>query len=579
MTSDWVKLPVFLKNGHKTEVTATVSDDFGTAIILGSPFLHNVGAVLDYDSYLLKTKFGAIPLELSPNLQQSNAKVNVHAVSEVSHEDRKVLDDLLENAYLDNQQKEQVRDLFLEFHDLWAGNPRGATDVYKHKIKVTTDRPVRQKPRRFTPDQQKIIDEEVQKMLEQGVIRPSHSPHAQEVVLVRKKTGGWRFCVDYRRLNDVTVPDEHPLPRIQDLIRSVRDSKFFVTLDLRSGYWQILMDNDSIPFTAFRTRSALYEFLVMAFGLCNAPASFSRLMDKILGDLYWLGVGVYLDDVLVHSSSFETAMKLLREVLTRLRKAKLTLAINKIALFPRSLLYLGYILEDGMIRPNVKRVEVLKRIKTPKSVKDVRSLLGCIGYFRQFIPNYSRIAEPLNRLLRKNVKFEWSPSCESAKNELIDLLVEVTLSNPLDGDLLKLETDASDTAIGAALYCRKTQEDPWKPVEFLSKNLSPTERNWPVHEREAFAIVHGLDKFAAYLRGRKFDVFTDNASLQWMNTSRPGKIARWAAFIQEFGHFRIIHRAGNTNLCADFLSRQIDNEEAYLPDLRPFGRSRQIFRT
>lgn len=564
--SQWVIMDLQLSNGQQCEITAVVAKEFGTALLLGSPFLHETGAIIDYGSYLLKTKYGATQLVVADNLPESNRKVHAITVPKVTENDQKLLTDLLAVADLTDLQKKEVRDLLLEFSDLWAGNPRGTTTVCRHSINVTTNRPVRQKPRRFTPEQQQVIDKEVAEMLKNGIIRPSNSPHAQEVVLVKKKTGDWRFCVDYRKINDITIPDEHPLPRIQDLVRSVRNSKYFCALDLRSGYWQILMDEKAIPYTAFRTRSGLYEFLVMAFGLKNAPATFSRLMDKVVGDMYWRGVCVYLDDVLIHSCEFTLALQLLREVLTRLRAAKLTLAVNKCLFFPKSLLYLGYLIENGTLRPNPGRIEALKRIKTPKNVRDVRSLLGCIGYFRQFISNYSYVAEPLNRLLRKGVPFVWSKECEVAKNQLINQLVVATLSNQMDGEFLKLETDASNIAIGAALYCRTTKEDPWRPIEFLSKSLSNTERNWPVHEREAYAIVYSLEKFDAYLRGKKFDVYTDNASLKWMNTAKPGKIARWAGRLGEY-FMTIYHRPGKSNVCADFLSRYVDNEpERFLPD-------------
>lgn len=565
-TSKWVKVPLKLSNGQHYDLIATVADSFGTAIILGSPFLRGLKVKIDYETNLMTTKFGSIPCYQAVDLHKSNELVNCITVTRLKDGDEKLLDDHLVNSVLSDDQKEKVKALLRKFASLWVDNPRGATHVIRHKITLDKPRIVRQKPRRFSPAEQKIIDEEIDKMLKAGVIRISNSPHAQEVVLVMKKTGDWRFCIDFRRLNDFTVSDEFPLPRISDLVRGIKDSKFFVALDLRSGYWQVLMDPDSIQYTAFRTRSGLYEFTVMPFGLKTAPATFSRLMDLVLGDMYWKGVCVYLDDVLVHSQTFEGVMTLLEEVLSRLKDANLTLAINKCEFFPKRLEYLGFIAEDGVLKPNIEKIEALKKIKTPRNVKDVRSLLGCVGYFRIFIPDFSRLAEPLNRLLRKGVRFQWSTGCEKARNELIDLLIRATLSNPLDSDFLKVETDASDTSISGALFCRSSEDDSWRPVEFLSKNLNQTQRNWPVHEREAFAIVHSLDKFDPYLRGRKFDVYTDNASLKWMNTTKKGKVARWAALLGEFD-MNVIYRPGKTNVCADFLSRYVDNSpEVYLPD-------------
>lgn len=565
LTSKWVKLWLRLTNGQACMVTAVVSPEFGTALILGSPFLHDVEANIDFGSGLISTKFGAMPCVSARSLGDSNSAF-LAQVSVSKEEDVEVLNELLGKSNLSGNERERVKDLLCEFSSLWAGNPRGATNVLRHQIRLSNVRPIRQKPRRFTPEQNKIIDDEVKKMLSAGVIRPSQSPYAHEVVLVKKKTGDWRFCIDFRRLNDMTIADEHPLPRIQDLVRSIRNSKYFVALDLRSGYWQVLMEDNSIPFTAFRSHLGLYEFTVMPFGLKTAPATFSRLMDKVIGDMYWDGVCVYLDDVLIYGETFGEVLTKLREVLTRLRAAGLTLALNKSEFFPHRLLYLGYIIEDGMLKPNPARVEALNKIKAPTNVSEVRSLLGCFGYLRQFIPKYAQLSEPINQLLRKGTKFRWTEVHERAKANMIKALTGAVLSNPIEGDLLKLETDASDTAIGAALYCRRTKEDPWQPIEFLSKNLNEVQRRWPVHEKEGFAIIHSLEKFDAYLRGRRFEVYTDNASLKWMKASKTGKVARWASRMAEYD-MDIIYRPGKTNLCADFLSRFIENEpDEFLPN-------------
>lgn len=233
------------------------------------------------------------------------------------------------------------------------------------------------------------------------------------------------------------------------------------------------MEPTSALLTAFRTRSGLYKFKVMPFGLKTAPATFCRLMDRIIGNLYWNGICVYLDDVLIHGKEFPEVMAKFQEVLTRLSDANLTLALNKCLFFPKQLLYLGFIIEGGIIKPNPQRIQALQNIKTSSNVSMIRSLLGYVGYFREFIPAFSQKAEALNRLLRKNVLFAWTEACEHAKQQLINDLCEVTLANPLEGDLFKLETDASDLAIGAALYCRTTEEEEeWKPVEFLSQTKS-----------------------------------------------------------------------------------------------------------
>ena len=431
-------------------------------------------------------------------------------------------------------------------------------------LEVTTSRPPVARPRRHSPEAQKVMEEELDRMLAAGVVRPSRSPYVSEVVLVKKKTGDWRFCVDFRPLNRITVLDKHPLPRIQDLVRAVRDSTHFVALDLRAGYWQILMEEKSIPLTAFRCVRGLFEFLVMPFGLSNAPATFQRAMEHIFGDLYFSGALTYLDDILVHGRSFDEVLDRLRTVLERLRTAGLTLNLAKCDFFPTAVRYLGHVLSAGELRPDPKRVDALARVQPAANVKGMRALLGMFGHYWQFFPNYAHITEPLTRLLKKTAAFVWGPAQDQALVTLKSQLATLTLSNPLEGDEYLLETDASDRALGAIISCRSSPAEEWRPIEFASKTLSDTARRWPAHEKEAFAIVWALEKFDCYLRGRSFRVFTDCASLQWMNNSTTGKVSRWASRMAEY-QMELHHKAGKLMEHVDFLSREIPPEEGLAP--------------
>ena len=470
----------------------------------------------------------------------------------------------LKNTALEGHQRHRVIDLLLQFRDLWEGDRRGATPTTTHTITLTTTRPLATRPRRFTPEQQRAIETEVQAIEAADVIEDSESPYASDVVLVRKPTGAWRFCIDFRLINQYTVTDKYPLPPISDLIRNIRESSVFVALDLRSGYWQIPMDPISKAITAFRTPRGLKQFKVMPFGLTNAPATFQRMMDELIGDLYWNGVLVYLDDVLIHAKTFDRAFALFEIVLTRFRRADLTLNLTKCDLFPTSIKYLGFIIEKGCLRPNPAKIKALRHVKTPTNVSQVRSILGLAGFYRQFIPNYSQKAEPLNALLRANTRFRWTEIHDKAVKSLLEGLAEQVLANPEVDECLRLETDASDIAIGAILSCSKDRST-WRPIEFMSKTLSDTQRRWPVHEREAWAIVAAINKFDCYLRGREFDVITDNASLKWMSKSTVGKIARWAARLAEYS-MTVYHRSGHKMEHVDFLSRYVDNYEYGLQD-------------
>lgn len=319
------------------------------------------------------------------------------------------------------------------------------------------------------------------------------------------------------------------------------------------------MDEKSIPYTAFRTHRGLFEWLVMPFGLTNAPASFQRAMNELFADLRWRGVLVYLDDILVHGRSFDEVLVKLDEVLTRLSGAGYTLNLEKCNFFPRAMKYLGFILEDGAIKPDPAKVSAYDNIKTPENPSMVRSLLGHFGYYRQFINGYSQIVKKITELTKKGVPFKWTKSCDTAVDQLKAAMKDVVLHNPTIGEEFKLETDASDHTVGAILSSRKDKDSEWRPVEFASKTLSLTEQRWPTHEKEAFAIVWALDKFDAYLRGREFEVYTDNASLQWMNSVTKGKIARWASRMAEY-RMKLFHKSGHAMEHVDFLTRGVDTE-------------------
>ncbi|KAH0489038.1 MAG: hypothetical protein KVP17_001614 [Porospora cf. gigantea B] len=752
-----------------------------------------------------------------------------------------------------------LKRLLHEYGGLWRGERRGCAKILSHRIRTTTDRPVVTRPRTFTSEQQRVLAKELQSMLSAGVIEPSDSPHASEIVLVKKKTGDWRVCVDYRNVNDVTVPDRYPLPRIADLIREVRQSRFFVALDLRAGYWQVRMDAASIPYTAFRCTGGLYQFTVMPFGLRNAPATFQRLVDCVVGDLRYEGVLAYLDDILVHGQTEEDTLSRLTEVLRRLKAAGLTLNLAKCDFFPRRLHYLGQVIEDGRLLPDPGRVRQLQAWKVPRTVTELRSLLGLFAYYQDFIPEYAALMAPLHQLLRgsakeekiranldapqsasaqasptllsiardftdyirahpeglfsapvsdspdlesfltelrsasrdlpqwtrqrrvyiledtlatgkstlvnqlvpstdglshvvaeewldvssrygwslgqvlslptipqqnlilaltiiglgrarqrepeaavvisdrsvlsvmiqwghqdsvqvgrwileappltlyslvdtrffvadfpdevvrdhvrrrgrrigdvseeafyfdddgarykaakhgllryqiwlkatfvhvegagyperrfqtlreqglvlpdaycgavipqkatakaKNRPIQWSQECTSAVSTAIHRLSESVLTIPVDGDDYLLETDASGVAVGAILSVKRG--DKWLPVAFHSKALTGPMERWPVYEQEAFAIVEGVRKFDAFLRGRAFTVHTDHASLRWMLEATKGKVARWASRLAEY-EMTILHKSGTSLSHVDFLSRYLDTDPD--PGLEP----------
>jgi hypothetical protein len=581
-TTGTVEIEFTLPTGDSVIQQFLIMKGLNTGILFGLPFLCEINAEIKIQQGILKTKFGIIEISYGYALPNANdvsnwckgegfvghmCEVMDSAINDMD-ETKKIMDSALQDRFnqadLTKEQKVKVAKLMMEFQDLWKEKRRGAAVTTRHRIELTTTRPLATRARRFTAEQQKVIEHEILEMEAAGVIEDSHSPYSSDIVLVRKTTGEWRVCIDFRLLNQFTVDDKFPLPPIQDLIRSIRESSCFVTLDLRMGYWQIPMHDNSKKYTAFRTARGLKQFLVMPFGLKTAPATFQRLMNELFGDMFWNGVLVYLDDILIHGNSFEEVYDRLTEVLKRLRGANLTLRLDKCDLFLRQIKYLGFIVGEGVLKPNPKKVEALRNAKIPTNVHEVRSLLGLAGFYRQFIDHYAIKAEPLTRLLRKSQKFYWGKEQAKSMNALLEGLIDKVLANPAIDEKLKLETDASDIAVGAILSCSKDGVH-WRPVEFMSKVLNDTQRRWPVHEREAYAIVAALNKFDCYLRGRHFEIITDNSSLQWMAKATTGKISRWAARMAEYSPI-IKHKSGKLMEHVDFLSRYVSPPEECLAD-------------
>lgn len=560
-TSHWVMLSLALVTGQTLLVPFVVLPKLRAMMILGAPTLDAIGGVLDYPRSLLKTSAGNIHLIRRSGPAPPPVRVlKVAVATPLGEDDQKLLDKAVESAQVLEAERGELRRILLEFSDLWRESRRGETVLVEHDIIVDTPYPIRQAPRRHSPEAQRIIDEQVQAMLKDNVIVPSSSCHVSEITLVRKKnTTEKRFCIDFRKVNEHTVPDQYPIPMIRDLVRQVRDSRYFIALDLRSGYWQVPMAKRAQSLTAFRARDGLYEFRVMPFGLKNAPATFCRLMGKVLSDLYWDGVEVYLDDILIHAKTASRVLALFRIVLQRLRAAGLTLGLKKCNFFPKKLLYLGYVFDEEGMKPNQDKVAALRQIRNPANVKELRGLIGLLSYFRMFIPNFAEVAEPMTRLLRRGTPFVWTEECTKAREVLTDALVHATLTNPLDGDELRVETDASDIAIAAILSCKRPTEEIWRSVEFLGKILSDAERRWPAHEREMWAVVYALRKWECYLKGRKVQLLTDNKSLTWMRSASRGKVARWAMSLAEYD-LDVRHRSGAKNLAADYLSRYVPHD-------------------
>ena len=453
-----------------------------------------------------------------------------------------------------------IVELLEEYEDVFQSpdEPLGRTGVVKHTIDVQGHPPIKQAPRRLPYHRQEIVKEELKKMLEQDLIRPSDSPWASPIVLVTKKDGTTRFCVDYRKLNDVTRKDAFPLPRIDESLDTLGGAKYFCTLDLASGYWQVEMAEEDRAKTAFCTKYGLFEFNVMPFGLCNAPATFEKLTERALAGLQWEECLVYIDDVIIFGRTFLEVLQRLARVLERFRLYQLKIKAKKCDLFKKIVEFLGHLVSEEGIQCDPKKLSRVKEWPTPKNVSEVRSFLGLAGYYRKFINNFSTLAGPLVELTQKDVPFTWSERQEFSMQELKkSLLTAPVLAYPdMDRPFL-LDTDASGTGIGGVLS--QVQPDgEERPVAYASFTLNKSQRRYCTTKRELLAVITMIEHFKQYLVGRHFVVRTDHASLLWLKAFKDpeGILARWLARLELY-NFQMKYREGRLHMNADTLSRLV----------------------
>ena len=370
----------------------------------------------------------------------------------------------------------------------------GRTQAVMHDIDTGSTRPIRCNPRKLSPKKIKVQQELVDKMLEEGQIEHSVSAWSTPTVLVTKKDGTTRFCVDYRRLNNSTRKDAFPLPRIDDSLNSLSGQSWFSTLDLASGYWQVRLSEDAKPKTAFATHSGLFHFAVMPFGLCNAPATFERLMSQVMRGLHWKRCLVYIDDILVFGHDFESALESLELVLIRVAEYGLQLKSTKCNLFRSSVPFLGHIVGRAGLECDPSKVSAVANWIPPSTTKGVREFLGFTGYYRRFVPDYSTVAQPLVRLLGKDCKFQWTDACQDAFKALRALLIKApVLAFPKEDLPYIVDTDASDYGIGGVLsQCIEGTEH---VIAYYSKSLNPAQQKYCTTRRELLAVVATLDHF------------------------------------------------------------------------------------
>jgi hypothetical protein len=443
--------------------------------------------------------------------------------------------------HLNLEEKASIQNLCAKFSDVFhlEDDEFTCTNATNHKISIKADQiPLHTKPYRLPYFHREEIKVQTEKMLQDGVIRPSHSAWNSPLLVVPKKKDKfgktkWRVVVDFRNLNEVTVGDAFPLPNITEILDQLGGSKYFSVMDLNCGFHQLELDEESKKLTAFSTPYGHFEYTRMPFGLRNAPATFQRLMNAVLSGLQGTSCFIYMDDTVIYGNNLEEHNRKLERVLERFRKFNLKLQPDKCEFLRKEVAYLGHILTENGIRPNPDKIECVKSFPVPTNVTKLKSFLGLVNYYRKFIENLSKIALPLTKLTSKKSKYEWTMKCQEA---------------------FDLTTDASGLAIGSVLSQGELGSD--LPIAFASRQLTPAELNYDTAEKEMLAIVWSVRHFRPYLYGMDFKIYTDHRNLQWLfdKTDPSSRLVRWRIDLSEIKH-KIIYKPGKINTNADALSR------------------------
>ena len=458
------------------------------------------------------------------------------------------------NPELTSCQKQQVTDLLQEFSCVFSDLP-GSTTLIEHKIQLSNEDPIRKKPYPIPYHMRETVAEEVEQMLKLGVIRVCDSPFASPIVLVKKKDGKIRFCIDFRLLNLRTVFSTEPMMLSSDIYTKLHGHRYLSKFDMTKGYWQIPLEESSQEKTCFLTPQGSFCFLKMPFGLVNAAATFNKMARKLLKGLVYSDS--YIDDILCHTPTWDDHLAELRRLFERLKSSNLTVKPSKCQIGYKDLTYVGNQVSGQGMKPEESKILNILAVPSPTTKKQVRSFLGFIGYYSKYIPNFSAVAAPLSDLTRKGQPncVVWKEPQEKAFKSLKEHLAKRPILHVPDfSKPFILQSDASENGLGAVLV--QEYDDGRFAVEYASKKLLPRERNYSVIEKECYALVWAVKKFAAYLHGREFEVETDHHPLMYLNKAKleNSRLMRWALALQSFS-FKIRAIKGSDNVAADYLSR------------------------
>ena len=501
------------------------------------------------------------------------ATISSHTASPSIQEQIETLD----LGALPSEDQRPARELLQKYSTVFSTHDGdlGCTDLISHEIPLLDDAPVRQRYRRIPPSEYEEAKNHINQLLESRVIRESSSPFASPIVLVRKKDGSLRMCVDYRQLNARTRRDAFPLPRIEESLDSLAGARWFSAMDLASGYNQVPVAEKDRAKTAFCTPFGLFEWNRMPFGLCNAPGTFQRLMERLFGDQQCQTLLLYLDDIIIFSSTVAQHLQRMEVVLGRLQRENLKAKLSKCAFFKSEVQYLGHVISSKGVSTDPSKIAAVAEWRKPSTVTELRSFLGFASYYRRFVEGFAKLAAPLHalaaeldgtkvkraarRISDKNFSAHWSEQCQLGFEALKDKLTTAPVLAYADFSLpFILEVDASHSGLGAVLS--QEQGGKVRPVAFASRGLKPTERNMSNYSSmklEFVALKWAMtEKFREYLLGHRCMVYTDNNPLAHLSSAKLGAVEqRWASELAPFD-FELKYRSGRSNRNADALSRQ-----------------------
>lgn len=456
----------------------------------------------------------------------------------------------------------ELRNVFSELYDVdYISNKELRNEDFDFDMKIILkhEQPITFRPRRLSYSEQRDLRVIIDELLTEGIIRESNSPYSSPIVLVRKKSGGYRLCVDYRELNKITIKDNFPTPLIDDQLDRLKNKKIFTSLDLKNGFHHVRMNEKSVQYTSFVTPLGQYEYLKMPFGLTNSPRVFNRFIQLIFRELISRGeLLVYLDDLLIATETFPQHITILKEVFVLAAKYGLQFRLDKCFFGCYEIEYLGYLINEHGVRPSLKHVDAMLNYPVPKSSKQVRQFLGLASYFRRFISNFSIIAKPLYDLVKKNVDFSFGEKERDAFEYLNSTLTKtpvLAIYSPTADT--ELHCDASSTGFGAILFQGQAGADnKMKPVFYFSQRTSPNESKFHSFELECLAVVYAIKRFHIYLSGISFKVMTDCDSFRLTLNKKDinPRISRWALFLQNYD-FEIFHRSNKNMQHVDAFSR------------------------